>query len=162
MPAAIAAIFRCLTRAPDRSSNQQRLECVKTFECGGVSSRARVAKGPPRVTSDRQRRRPGRAPLGAMVSVRHRARGNDRTRMKSLTMVARLVVDEHARCEPHWRTAQRELTLLRAKRADFSLPAPPFSRASAARCPPSPPPIPSQPVRRSAPFQQQTTKSRQP
>ena len=34
--------------------------------------------------------------------------------MKGVNLVARLVVVEHARCEPHWRATQRELISLRA------------------------------------------------
>ena len=55
-----------------------------TFERGGAWTRARVAKGPPTVTLVNLSGRPGPAPSGARVSVRHRARGSVREERKTV------------------------------------------------------------------------------
>jgi hypothetical protein len=77
---AIAAIFRCLTRARQtvRATSTGELE-QRRSSVVARQLRARVARGQPTVTSVNLRWLPGPPPLGGRASVRHRARGSDRT-----------------------------------------------------------------------------------
>jgi hypothetical protein len=72
--------FRCLTRARQtvRATSTGELE-QRRSSVVARQSRARVARGQPTVTSVNLSGLPGPPPLGGRASVRHRARGSDRT-----------------------------------------------------------------------------------
>jgi hypothetical protein len=100
-------------RAPEPSSNQQRLDCVEAFERGDAS----IARaGRPRAAESGVRKPEMAArPSEAKVAVRHARAGVTERKGKTVRLGARFVVAEHAK------GVQREPTSRRATRANFVL-----------------------------------------
>ena len=71
-----AGNIRCLTRARQEGAISGAVGLRGDVRCGVTQSRARVVQGPPTATLENLSRRPDRAPSGAMVHVRQRARGD--------------------------------------------------------------------------------------